>query len=95
MLIRRCAGAAPLRARRATREAAHDLRETDARGVGHAPMPQNGKVEDLALDGDGPACPACGAEMSADGVDTAAGLESCHRCPCCKLVIVIPGLWPE
>ncbi|WP_161498724.1 hypothetical protein [Microterricola pindariensis] len=39
----------------------------------------------------GPPCPACGTEMHADGVDTAEGLESCHRCPRCKLVLVIPG----
>jgi hypothetical protein len=44
---------------------------------------------DDELDEPGPACPACGTEMSPDGVDTAEGLESCHRCPNCKLVIVI------
>ena len=43
----------------------------------------------------GPPCPACGTEMSPDGVDTAEGLESCHRCPRCKLAIVVPGLWPR
>jgi len=41
------------------------------------------------LDGDGPLCPVCGIEMLADGVDTAEGLESCHRCPRCKLVVVV------
>ncbi len=40
-------------------------------------------------------CPACGAQMIEDGVDTADGLESCHRCPSCRLVIVVPGLLPE
>lgn len=40
---------------------------------------------------DGPPCPACGVEMQPDGVDTAEGLESCHRCPRCKLVLVVPG----
>ena len=39
--------------------------------------------------------PVCGAEMITDGVDTADGLESCHRCRRCGLVIVVPGLWPE
>jgi hypothetical protein len=46
---------------------------------------------DVDDDEPGPACPACGTEMSPDGVDTAEGLESCHRCPRCKLVIVMPG----
>ena len=58
-------------------------------------MPQTGEMDDLSLEADGPLCPACGAEMTADGVDTAEGLESCHRCPRCKLVVVVPGLWPE
>ncbi len=44
---------------------------------------------------DAPLCPACGTEMITDGVDTAEGLESCYRCPRCRLVIVIPGLGPE
>jgi hypothetical protein len=52
-------------------------------------------LDDWANDGDalfdGPPCPACGVEMQPDGVDTAEGLESCHRCPRCKLVLVIPG----
>ncbi|WP_166787026.1 hypothetical protein [Cryobacterium sinapicolor] len=52
-------------------------------------------MEDFALDGDGPVCPACGVEMTADGVETAEGLESCHRCPRCNLVVVVPGLWAE
>jgi tRNA(Ile2) C34 agmatinyltransferase TiaS len=43
----------------------------------------------------GPRCPACGTEMAPDGVDTAEGLESCHRCPRCKLVILVPGLWSD
>jgi hypothetical protein len=47
------------------------------------------------FDEPGPPCPACGTEMAPDGIDTAEGLESCHRCPRCKLVIVVPGLWPE
>jgi Zn-finger nucleic acid-binding protein len=42
-------------------------------------------------DDDGPACPACGTEMIPDGVDTADGMEECHRCPRCRLVIVLPG----
>ncbi|WP_166793282.1 hypothetical protein [Cryobacterium lactosi] len=46
------------------------------------------------IDEPGPPCPACGTQMSPDGVDTAEGLESCHRCPRCKLAIVVPGLWP-
>jgi hypothetical protein len=54
-----------------------------------------GVLDDWANDGDalfdGPPCPACGVEMQPDGVDTAEGLESCHRCPRCKLVLVIPG----
>jgi hypothetical protein len=29
--------------------------------------------------------------MTADGVDAAEGLESCHRCPRCKLVVVAMG----
>jgi tRNA(Ile2) C34 agmatinyltransferase TiaS len=49
----------------------------------------------MGVDWDGPACPSCGVEMNADGVDTAQGLESCHRCPHCRLVLVVPGLWPE
>ncbi|MBG6214922.1 MAG: hypothetical protein LH475_10835 [Cryobacterium sp.] len=36
-------------------------------------------------------CPACGSEMITDGVDTADGLEFCHRCPKCRLVIVCPA----
>ncbi|WP_167726495.1 hypothetical protein [Cryobacterium sp. TMT3-29-2] len=52
-------------------------------------------MEDFALGGDGPVCPACGVEMTADGVETAEGLESCHRCPRCNLVVVVPGLWAE
>ena len=49
-----------------------------------------------AFDTDGdPTCPVCGTEMITDGVDTAEGLESCHRCPQCRLVIVVPGLWPD
>jgi len=51
-----------------------------------------GDLEEFDLDEPGPPCPACGAEMTEDGVDTAEGLESCHRCPRCKLVIVFPGL---
>ncbi|WP_166789488.1 MULTISPECIES: hypothetical protein [unclassified Cryobacterium] len=47
------------------------------------------------FDDDGPACPACGTEMIPDGVDTADGLEECHRCPRCRLVIVVPGDAPE
>ena len=58
-------------------------------------MPQTGEMEDFALGGDGPVCPACGVEMTADGVETAEGLESCHRCPRCNLVVVVPGLWAE
>jgi transposase len=58
-------------------------------------MPQTGEMEEFALDGDGPLCPACGVGMTPDGVDTAEGLESCHRCPRCKLVIVVPGLRAE
>ena len=58
-------------------------------------MPQTGAMHPLESDNDGPSCPACGAEMTPDGVDTADGLESCHRCPRCKLVILVPGLWPE
>ena len=50
---------------------------------------------DIDLDEPGPLCPACGTEMTEDGVDTAEGLESCHRCPRCKLVIVVPGLWTD
>ncbi|SEN32086.1 zf-TFIIB domain-containing protein [Cryobacterium luteum] len=42
-----------------------------------------------------PICPACGTEMITDGVDTADGLEECHRCPRCRLVIVVPGLWSQ
>ena len=45
-------------------------------------------------DDDGPVCPACGTEMIADGVDTADGMEECHRCPRCHLVIVLPGEAP-
>jgi tRNA(Ile2) C34 agmatinyltransferase TiaS len=47
-----------------------------------------------AFDDDGPVCPACGTEMIADGVDTAGGMEECHRCPRCHLVIVLPGEAP-
>jgi len=49
------------------------------------------EFDELVFDEPGPPCPACGAEMFPDGVDTAEGLESCHRCPRCKLVIVLPG----
>jgi hypothetical protein len=52
-----------------------------------------GGMDEYGLDEDGPTCPACGIEMIADGVDTAEGLESCHRCPRCRLVIVVPGLF--
>jgi hypothetical protein len=51
-----------------------------------------GLMDDDELNEPGPVCPACGTEMTPDGVDTAKGLESCHRCPRCKLVIVLPGL---
>lgn len=54
-------------------------------------MDQTGGVSDFDGFLDGPPCPACGTEMRPDGVDTADGLESCHRCPRCKLVLVIPG----
>ena len=47
------------------------------------------RMTEWELDGDGPLCPVCGIEMLADGVDTAEGLESCHRCPQCKLVVVV------
>ncbi len=52
---------------------------------------QTGGVSDFDDYLDGPPCPACGTQMQPDGVDTAEGLESCHRCPRCKLVLVIPG----
>ena len=57
---------------------------------------QTGGVRDDGVDDgidlfDGPPCPACGVEMQPDAVDTADGLESCHRCPRCKMVLVIPG----
>ena len=59
----------------------------------------DGSADDVDDDGvdeygdlfDGPPCPACGVEMQPDGVDTVEGLESCHRCPRCKMVLVIPG----
>ncbi|WP_206750639.1 hypothetical protein, partial [Cryobacterium sp. TMT2-10] len=60
---RRRGGAALLRGRRATRSAAHDARKTDS-AVPAPRMPQTGEMKDLALDSDGPVCPACWAEMT-------------------------------
>jgi transposase-like protein len=48
-------------------------------------------MDDDGFDEPNPPCPACGSEMTPDGVDTADGLESRHRCPRCKLVIVLSG----
>ncbi|WP_198418093.1 sulfatase-like hydrolase/transferase [Cryobacterium sp. TMT4-10] len=81
---RTCAGAHKVR---------RDTAASKSPRVRHSGVAHTGWMTEIGFDGDGLACPACGVEMTEDGVDTAEGLESCHRCPRCRLVVVVPGLW--